>query len=96
MSHVGTKNILSLLKGNQDAIELKAKDWNKWKRNNGEDSFPEFAQDFNAKFDPRIFQFRYMKPKQRVEYINKIDDPAERKQLLDRVEMAHDAGWVKY
>lgn len=96
MSHVGIKNILSLLKGNQDAIELKAKEWNKWRRTKGAETYPDFAQDFNDKFDPRIFQFRYMKPKERAEYINKIDDPAERKQLLDRVEMAHDAGWVKY
>lgn len=96
MSQVGVKNILSLLKGNQDAIEAKTKAWNAWKKTNGPQSYPEFAQDFNSKFDPRVFQFKYMDKPQRQEYFNKIDNPEERAELKRRVEYAHDAGWVKY
>lgn len=96
MSQVGVKNILSLLKGNQDAIEAKTKAWNAWKKANGPQSYPEFAQDFNSKFDPRVFQFKYMDKPQRQEYFNKIDNPDERAELKRRVEYAHDAGWVKY
>lgn len=96
MSQVGVKNILSLLKGNQDAIEAKTKAWNAWKKANGPQSYPEFAQDFNSKFDPRVFQFKYMDKPQRQEYFNKIDNPEERQELKRRVEYAHDAGLVKY
>ncbi len=96
MSQVGVKNILSLLKGNQDAIQAKTKAWNAWRQANGPQSYPQFAEDFNSKFDPRAFQFKYMTPTQRQEYYNKIDDPSERRELLKRVEYAHDAGWVKY
>lgn len=96
MSQVGVKNILSLLKGNQDAIQAKTKAWNEWRRVNGPQSYPQFAEDFNSKFDPRVFQFKYMDKPQRQEYFNKIDNPEERAELKRRVEYAHDAGWVKY
>lgn len=96
MSQVGIKNILSLLKGNQDAIEAKTKAWNVWKKANGPQSYPDFAQDFNSKFDPRVFQFKYMGKPERQEYFDKIDNPDERRELKRRVEYAHDAGWVKY
>lgn len=96
MSQVGVKNILSLLKGNQDAIQAKTKAWNEWRKVNGPQSYPQFAEDFNSKFDPRVFQFKYMDKPQRQEYFNKIDNPEERQELKRRVEYAHDAGWVKY
>jgi hypothetical protein len=97
MSAVGTKNILSLLKGNQDAIQAKTKAWNDWqKAGNGPQTYPQFAESFNANFDPRVFQFKYMTPAERQDYYNKIDNPDERRELKRRIEFAIDNKMVKY
>lgn len=96
MSQVGVKNILSLLKGNQDAIQAKAKAANDWVKAHGPQSMPEFNQEWNNIYDPRVFQFKYMDKAQRQEYFNKIDNPDERKELKRRVEYALDNKLVKY
>lgn len=96
MSQVGVKNILSLLKGNQDAIQAKAKAANAYVKANGPQSMPAFNEAWNENFDPRVFQFKYMPKDQRQEYFNKIDNPDERRELKKRVEFAVDNGWVKY
>lgn len=97
MSAVGVKNILSLLKGNQDAIQAKTKAWNDWqKAGNGPQTYPQFAQNFNENFDPRVFQFKYMTPEQRSDYYSKIDNPDERAELRRRIKYAIDNKLVKY
>jgi hypothetical protein len=97
MSQVGVKNILSLLKGNQDAIQAKTKAWNDWqKAGNGPQTYPQFADSFNANFDPRVYQFKYMTPEQRNDYYQKIDNPAERAELKRRIQFAIDNKMVKY
>jgi hypothetical protein len=96
MSQVGVKNILSLLKGNQDAVQAKAKAANDYVRANGPQSMPDFNQEWNQNFDPRVFQFKYMTPAQRQDYYNKIDSPDERRELKRRIEYAIDNKMVKY
>jgi len=96
MSQVGVKNILSLLKGNQDAIQAKAKAANDYVKANGPQSMPAFNQEWNQTFDPRVYQFKYMTPEQRQDYYNKIDNPDERRELKRRIEFAIDNKLVKY
>ena len=96
MSQVGVKNILSLLKGNQDAVQAKAKAANAYVKANGPQSMPAFNEEWNNNFDPRVFQFKYMTPAQRQDYYNKIDNSDERRELKRRVEYALDNKMVKY
>lgn len=97
MSQVGVKNILSLLKGNEDAKLAKAKAWNAWlKAGNGPQTAPDFIQQWNQNFDPRVYQFKYMTPAQRNDYYQKIDNPDERAELRRRIKFASDNDMVKY
>jgi hypothetical protein len=96
MSQVGVKNILSLLKGNQDAVQAKAKAANAYVLANGPQSMPAFNEAWNQNFDPRVFQFKYMTPEQRNDYYQKIDNPAERAELKRRIQFAVDNKMVKY
>jgi hypothetical protein len=96
MSQVGVKNILSLLKGNQDAVQAKAKAANAYVKANGPQSMPAFNEEWNQNFDPRVFQFKYMTPEERNDYYQKIDNPDERAELRRRMKFAIDNKMVKY
>jgi len=97
MSQQGIKGILSLLKGNEDAITLKNKEWRKWReQGKGPQTYLQFEDNFNSEYDPRVFQFKYLKPKERQEYFDKIENADERKELLRKVQKAHDNKWVTY
>lgn len=97
MSQYGIKGILSLLKGQQDAIKIKAKELNKWRQQgNGPQTDAQFQEQFNNDYDPRVFQFRYLDKADRQKYFDQIEDKAERQELLRKVQIAHDNKWVAY
>lgn len=95
LSQLGNKGIIRLLKGNEDAIQAKNKAWNVWRKANGPDTYADFSQDFNDKFDPRAFQFKYLDKKERADYV-KGTEPEERERFLHDLAHAHKQGWVKF
>lgn len=94
ISKEGNKGILGMLKGNADALAIKAKEWNKWKKLNGEDSYSDFSDDFSQHFNPRVFQFQYI-PKADKGAWYKSMQPDERRQFEDDLKYADSKKWVK-
>jgi hypothetical protein len=95
LSQLGNQGIIRLLKGNEDAIQAKNKAWLGWKKNNGPDTYDEFSQDFNTRFDPRVFQFKYIPKSEREAYISRMD-PQDRARFVQDLVSAHKQGWVNY
>lgn len=96
LSKLGNQGIIKLLKGNEDAIQAKNKAWQAWQKSgNGPHTYAQFSANFNDHFDPRVFQFKYLSPKERQDYFDKIDDNDKAK-LLHDVTYARKQNWVKY
>ena len=94
MSKYGIKGVIALLKGNNDALQVKARAWNQWKKQNGEDSYADFSDDFNQHFNPRVFQFQYIpKPDRQVWY--RSMSPAGRRDFEDAASYAIQKKWIK-
>lgn len=94
MSKYGIKSVVQLLKGNNDALAVKAKAWNAYKKANGEDSFADFSDDFNQHFNPRVFQFKYI-PKGDRQTWYKSMSPDDRRNFEDSTDYAIQQKWLK-
>lgn len=94
MTTLGNKNVMQLLKGNADALKIKAREWNKYKKDHGEDSFAEFSDQFNENFNPRVFQFKYIPKAERASWY-KAMSPADRRQFEANLDYADSKGWTK-
>lgn len=96
LSKMGNQGIIKLLKGNEDAIQAKNKAWQKWlSSGHGPDTYPQFSLDFNERFDPRVFQFKYLTPKERQDYIERMDEN-DRDHFLGDLVYAHKQGWAGF
>jgi hypothetical protein len=96
LTQLGNVGIMRLLKGNEDAIQAKAKEWNKWLREgHGPQTYGTFSQQFNEHFDPRVFQFKYLPASERQEYVDNMT-PGERRQFLVDMTYARKKGWVSF
>lgn len=91
----GNKGIIRMLKGNEDAIIAQNKAWQSWKKKNGPDTYDEFQADFQQKYDPRAFQFQYLSPKDRTEYIAKMD-AEDKPAFLRNLTHARKEGWIRF
>jgi len=92
---MGNKQIVALLKGNEDAIQAMNTAWQNWKtqNNKGDDSFPQFQQQFVRDFSPRAFQWVRMSPADRTQMIAQMN-PSDRAQLKSAVTQAEQRGWI--
>lgn len=95
LSQLGNKGIIRLLKGNEDAIQAKAKAAQKYVKEHGPDSMPDFNIEFNEHFDPRAFQFKYLKPGERNTYLTRMD-PEDRARFLHDLTYAHKQKWISF
>lgn len=95
LSKLGNQSIMQLLKGNEDAIQAKNKAWQSWKKSHGPETYDEFSADFNDKFDPRVFQFKYIAPKDRQSYVDGMADDDKMKFLTDLTH-ARKNNWVSF
>lgn len=93
LSQLGNKGIIRLLKGNEDAIIAMNQAWQKYKKANGPDTFPEFQAEFQQNFDPRTFQFKYLTKAERQKYIDNMD-PADQPEFLRNLTHARKQGWI--
>lgn len=94
LSPMGNKQIVSLLKGNEDAIRTMNTEWQKWKAKNGSNTFDRFQENFNNNFSPRAFQFARMNKPDREEMLKGMQ-PNERAALGTALKNAEDRGWIK-
>lgn len=95
LSQYGNKGIIRMLKGNEDAIIAQNKAWQKWKKAKGPDTYDEFQADFQQNYDPRAFQFQYLSPKDRTEYIAKMD-PEDKPAFLRNLTHARKESWIRF
>jgi hypothetical protein len=96
LSQLGNKGIIRLFKGNEDAIQAQNREWRTWlAQGHPADSFPDFQAQFQSHFDPRAFQFKYVPPADRQEYINNMDTNDQQKFLQD-LTFARKKGWVNF
>ncbi|ACS41683.1 hypothetical protein [Methylorubrum extorquens] len=64
LSKMGNKQIIQLLKGNEDALAAKNAEWQKWQRQYGPNDYGAFQEAFNKTYNPRVYQAQYMTPEQ--------------------------------
>jgi hypothetical protein len=99
LSDMGNRQIVALLKGNEDAIQAMNTGWQNWKKQNnkGDDSFPQFQQEFMRDFSPRAFQWVRMSPADRAQMATemKTNSPGEFVQLRAALTQAEQHGWIK-
>jgi hypothetical protein len=81
LSKLGNKQIIQLLKGNEDALAAKNKAWQDWQRKNGPNDYAGFQQEFNKTYNPRVYQAQYMTPEQ-INDMRKNMSPADQAQFL--------------
>lgn len=94
MSKNGVQGVIQLLKGNTDALAVKAKAWNAWKKVHGEESYSDFSDDFNQNFNPRVFQFKYVPKTDRQKWYAAMS-PEERRSFEEAASYALAKGWIK-
>ncbi len=94
LSSLGNQGIIHMLKGNEDAIRTMNEEWQKYKANNGPGSYDKFITEFNKTYDPRIFQAKYMAPKERAAMIKGMSDQ-EKEQFKQNYNDYHLKGWVQ-
>lgn len=94
LSKVGNKQIIHMLKGNEDAIAAKNQAWQAFKAANGASSYDRFSTDFNKTFDPRVFQAMHMDPKERASMFKTLSE-ADKKRFVEALAEADRQGWVK-
>jgi hypothetical protein len=91
---MGNKNIIALLKGNADAISAKNEAWQGWQQAHGPESYGQFSTAFNKVYDPRVFQFQYMKPDQRKEVLDSMSK-GERNKFMQSTQFALQNNWIQ-
>ncbi len=94
LSKMGNKEIIALLKGNEDAIKVKNQEWQQWKQQYGPGSYDAFSNEFNKNFDPRVFQAKYMSPEARKDMLKGMTS-GERDQFKQIYNQSHVHGWVQ-
>lgn len=94
MSNLGIKGVIALLKGNEDAIQLKHELWQDYLDGGGspEDYFS-WSRDFNKNFDPRVFQTVYLTPEERQAMLKGLK-PSEIARFKERYNFAVENGWI--
>lgn len=98
LSQYGNKGIIRMLKGNEDAMIAQNKAWQKWKKDpkHGPDTYDEFQADFQQNFDPRVFQFQYLTPKERTDYIANMEPEIDKPKFLHNLTNARMEKWIRF
>lgn len=96
MSKEGIKSVLRILKGNNDALQTKFKEANKFKRDtkDGAAKYEQFLEEFNNNFDPRVFQLKYVPTKERNKWYASMT-PEEQERFISSAKYAISKGWIK-
>lgn len=93
LSKLGNKGIISMLKGNEDAIATKNREWQQYQQANGPQSYGQFSTQFNKEYDPRVFQSVYLAPQDRSKMIAGMSK-SEKDQFKQSYNLAVQKGWI--
>lgn len=94
ISSEGNRGIVRMLRGNNDALKVKAREYNAWKKTHGEDSYADFSDQFNENFNPRVFQFKYIPKAERNAWYQAMS-PDDRRSFESAVKVAKAKKWIK-
>lgn len=95
MSKEGIQNVTSLMMGLNEATLAKNAAWQKWlDSGKSPGSYGQFQTQFNAIYNPRVFQSQFMTDKQKSLMMNNMT-AAERKQFQKDWTTAKSVGWIK-
>lgn len=94
-SREGNRGIIAMLRGNYDALGVKARAWADWQRQgNGPETYYQFESQFNRNFNPRVFQMQYLPESARATALNNMsanDRATYRRDFLHSVAN----GWIR-
>lgn len=94
LSSEGNRGVIRMLRGNNDALKIKTREWNKYKKDHGEDSYSDFSDQFNDSFNPRVFQFKYIPKSERNGWYQAMS-PEDKRAFEKSAKVAKDKGWIK-
>lgn len=95
LSRYGNKGIISMLKGNEDAIQAQNDAWQKWQdAGNGAESYGKFLSQWNKIYDPRVFQSRYLDAAGAKQMMQGMTASEKAKFQQDQA-LARRLGWVQ-
>ena len=94
VSQLGNEGIIALNKGFADALALKNNLWQKaLQKGQTPDSYGQFENSFNQKYDPRVFQFQYLGKKDQDQALSGMTS-AEKGQFYTKLHYAEQKHWV--
>lgn len=94
VSQLGNEGIIALNKGFADALALKNNLWQKaLQKGQTADSYGQFENSFNQKYDPRVFQFQYLDKKGQDQVVSGMTS-AEKGQFFGKLHYAEQKHWV--
>lgn len=94
ISVLGNQGIIALNKGFADAIALKNNLWQKaLKAGQNPDTYGQFENSFNQRYDPRVFQFQYLDKKGQDQALSGMTT-AEKAQFYVKQHYAEQKHWV--
>lgn len=95
LSRYGNQGIISLLKGNEKAIQAQNDAWQRWQQaGNGPETYGSFLSQWGKLYDPRVFQAAYMKPADRTRMLSDMTK-SERQAYEKSLKVALQLGWIK-
>lgn len=94
LTRYGSKGIIALLKGNEDAVQAQSNAWQKWQdAGHGAETYSKFLNQWNRVYDPRVFQSVYQTPEARRAALKGMS-AAEQKQFQTDYKRAVGLGWI--
>jgi len=94
LTRYGSKGIIALLKGNEDAVRAQSEAWQKWQdAGHGPETYGKFLNQWNRVYDPRVFQSVYQTPEARQTMLKGMTE-AEKKQFATDYKRAVALGWI--
>lgn len=93
LSKAGNKEIIAFLKGQQNAIAVKDREWSDWQQQYGPETYAKFNTEFNKVYDPQVFQFAAAAPEARSDMVSKMS-PKQRQAFFTKVKQARNDGWI--
>lgn len=94
LSRQGHRGVVALLKGNEQALAVKRREWRHWlAQGHGPASYGAFSAAFAKQVDPRVFQLAHLDPRDAQARLAAMD-PAVRKTLAANLRTALQRGWT--
>lgn len=96
LTREGNRNIIALLRGNNEALAVQQREWQKWAQQNGAgpERYGDFLAQWNQVFDPRVFQAVYASAAGRRQMFQAMS-PADQDRYIANFREAVNRGWVE-